>query len=182
MAPGLAQCLAAEQQAGPADKALDLRACQAPVGAAGVPDRGEAALEHPTHDLAAVRGDIGRRPGRQCGQVRRRRGHMDVRVNQARYNRGAARFQDRRVFPRGQATPDIGDPPVNRQDVVVLQICPRLDVEHPPVAHQQAGHAWSPGGGSVGVGGPPARPACQARSGSSASAASGAAATMEASS
>jgi hypothetical protein len=57
---GLAQPPSAEQQTGAADQALCLCVGQPVIGAGGIADRGEPAVEHPPHDPRAVGGDVRR--------------------------------------------------------------------------------------------------------------------------
>ena len=84
VAAGLAQRLAGDEQARAFEQALLDRGLDAVVGAAGVAQRGEAAMQHGAHGHRAFGGEQRQRHVGQQAQVDLGEHDMDVRVDQAR--------------------------------------------------------------------------------------------------
>ena len=86
---GLAQRHARREDARPAHEALLDRFGEPAIGAAGIADRREAALQHALEHPGRLQGQQGDRPIRQPGERRVDGEHMDMRVDQPRHQRAA---------------------------------------------------------------------------------------------
>ena len=87
---------ARDEQPRPRNVALLDRGLQTPVGAAGVADAGEAAVEHAEHQPRGARGHQGQRHGFEVADIDLAQGDVDVAVDQARASRCARRNRSHR--------------------------------------------------------------------------------------
>ena len=90
VAAGRADRLAGDEEARAGDQARLDGGLDAPVGAAGVAHRGEAAIDHAAHQLGRLGGQQGERHALEMADVHFRQEDVDVAVDQARHQRALA--------------------------------------------------------------------------------------------
>ena len=142
---GLRDRLPGDQQPRPLEvPALD-RLDQPVVGACGIAHGGEAALEHPFHDVLRLRRDQRGRHHRELQEVGHGRGHMHVCVDQARQQRAPAEVHHPGIVDRGGVVQHIHDPVILDDDGAVRAQAAGDAVEHGGTGEGDAGHGGAPG-------------------------------------
>ena len=140
VAAGLAQRLAGDEQARALEQALLDRGLDAVVGAAGVAQRGEAAMQHGAHGDRAFRGEQRQRHVGQQAQVHLGEHDMDVRVDQPRHQRAAAEVDARGRGAGDRAVGDLLHRAVLDQDRDAVLKLVLARIEEATAAEQIAGH------------------------------------------
>ena len=150
VAAGLAERRARDEQPRPYEQPLLHRSLDAPVGAAGVAQRGKAAHQHGAHGG----GGLGRHQGeRRVGEesnIHFGEHDVDMGVDQSWHQRAAAEVDALCRGAGDRAIGDLADDAVLHQNVhVVLQFV-AAGIEKAEVIKEEAGHAWLTAMGGVG--------------------------------
>jgi hypothetical protein len=141
---GLAQRLHGDQQVGPVHQARTDRLLHAEVGAVGVPDVGDAAVERPPQVGLGQEEEHGERRLQQPDRVKVGQHDVHMRVDQARQH-GQARYVD--LFVAVQPGPDLVDVLAVEGDVRIGYL-PAGRVEH-PAAPDEGAHPPDPSASSA---------------------------------
>ena len=140
MTTGLAERLAGDEQSRAFEQPLLDRGLDAVVGAAGVAQRGKAAMQHGAHSDRAFRGKQRKRHIGQQAQVHLGEHHVDVRVDQPRHQRATTQVDAGGGRAGERAVGDLLHGAVLDQDVhVILQLILAW-VEEAAAVEQIAGH------------------------------------------
>jgi len=139
VAAGLAQRLAAEGDPRSGQQAFTLRPRKPEVRARGIPDCGEASMQHVAQDGCGMRRDVADRPRADGWEVGGGRGDVHVGVDQARHHDQRGCVDHVGAAGSADVGADLHDPPVHGEDVVLVQF-PGGDVQHPAAAHEHAAH------------------------------------------
>ena len=139
---GLGEGEAGDEKSRADEEAVLHRVRHPAVGAARVPDGGEAPHQHRLHELAGVRGHVGDRHVVDGGEVEVGRLDMHVRVDEARQEGPAGEVDPPvRGVRRERSVRDLLDPLPLDEHVVSLAALLRLPVEDARVGEEDAGHA-----------------------------------------
>ena len=126
------------------EQALLDRGLDAVVGAAGVAQRGEAAMQHGAHGDRAFRGEQRQRHVGQQAQVHLGQHDMDVRVDQPRHQRAAAEVDARGGGAGNGSVGDLLHRAVLDQDRDAVLKLVVARIEESTAAEQIAGHDLRP--------------------------------------
>ena len=141
VAAGRADGAPRDEQPRPGQEAELDRGLEAPVGASGVADRGEAAIDHRPHQRGGAHGHQRQRDRFEVADVHLRQHHVNVAVDEARHQRAARAVDHGGVRRLDRSGRDFADALVLDQDRHPAPGCVGARIEQVGVLEQDLAHA-----------------------------------------